>query len=54
VKELPGLPGSDPRKAVLALALWDQTTVSQSWIAERLCMKSAANVSQILRRLKDR
>jgi REP element-mobilizing transposase RayT len=52
--ELPRLPGSDPRKAALALELWDQTTVSQSWLAERLWMKSAANVSQILRRMKNR
>ncbi len=44
------LPGLDPRKIALAQHLWEETTVSQSWIAERLRMKSAANVSQILRR----
>ena len=38
----------------LALELWQSTVVSQSWIAQRLAMKSAANVSQILRRIKTR
>ncbi len=31
-------------------AVGEQTTVSMQWIAERLRMRSAANVSQILRR----
>ena len=44
------LPGSDVRKVVIAQAIWESTTVSQSWIAERLRMSSAANVSQQLRR----
>jgi hypothetical protein len=43
--------GSDPRKVLLADLLWRRTVVSQEWLAERLAMKSAANVSQQLRRL---
>lgn len=50
-KDLPGLKGSDPRKLALAELLWKRTTVSQEWIAEKLSMRSAANVSQHLRRL---
>ena len=45
--------GSDPRKLALAELLWKRTTVSQAWIAERLGMRSAANVSQQLRRYAD-
>jgi hypothetical protein len=48
--ELDRLPGSDPRKVAIARAVWEETTVSLGWIAERLRMRSAANVSQILRR----
>ena len=50
-KDLAGLKGSDPRKLALAELLWKGTTVSQDWIAEKLSMRSAANVSQQLRRL---
>jgi indole-3-glycerol phosphate synthase len=50
-KELRALKGSDPRKLVLAELLWKRTTVSQQWLAEKLSMRSAANVSQQLRRL---
>ncbi len=50
-KELAAIPGSDPRKIVLARLLWRGTTVSQVWLAERLAMRTAANVSQQLRRL---
>ena len=32
--------------------LWEQTTVGQSWIAHRLRMGTAANVSQQIRRAK--
>jgi hypothetical protein len=49
-EELAGLPGSDGRKVALARLLWQRTTVSQGWIAERLAMRSAANVSQQIRR----
>jgi REP element-mobilizing transposase RayT len=44
------LKGSDPRKVFLAELLWRRTTVSQVWLAEKLAMRSAANVSQLLRR----
>ena len=50
-KDLTALKGSDPRKLALAELLWKETTVSQAWIAEKLSMRSAANVSQQLRRL---
>jgi hypothetical protein len=49
--ELGELKGSAARKLLLAELLWRRTTVSQEWLAERLAMKSAANVSQQLRRL---
>ena len=49
-RELCATRGSDPRKIALAQLLWRRTTVSQSWLAERLAMRSAANVSQLLRR----
>ncbi|MDR3406328.1 MAG: transposase [Chthoniobacter sp.] len=51
-ENLETLPGSDPRKVRIARAVWDQTTVPLAWIAERLEMRSAANVSQILRRAR--
>jgi hypothetical protein len=47
---LSSLPGSDARKAALASLLLDRTVARQSWIAERLAMRSAANVSQQVRR----
>jgi putative transposase len=49
--ELSRLKGSDPRKLMLADHLWRRTTVSQEWLAQHLSMRSAANVSQQLRRL---
>jgi len=49
--EVANLKGSDARKLLLADLLWRRTTVSQEWLAEKLAMKSAANVSQQLRRL---
>lgn len=48
--ELGHLPGSDVRKTALASLLLEQTVARQSWIAERLAMRSAANVSQQVRR----
>ena len=48
---LAAVKGSDPRKVLLADLLWRRTVVSQEWLAEKLAMKSAANVSQQLRRL---
>jgi hypothetical protein len=49
-RELSGLSGSDARKVAIARAIWEQTMVSQQWVAQRLYMRSAANVSQQLRR----
>jgi hypothetical protein len=37
-------------KAALAKLLWERTMVSQPWLARHLHMKSAANVSQVLKR----
>jgi REP element-mobilizing transposase RayT len=51
-EELERLPGNDPGKVEIARAVWEQTTVSMGWIAEHLRMRSAANVSQILRRVR--
>ncbi len=49
-KALEDLPGSDVRKVALADLLTSRTVARQSWIAERLAMRSAANVSQQVRR----
>jgi putative transposase len=46
--------GSEPQKVLLAQLLHDRTTVSLKWIAQRLFMRSASNVSQQLRRMKIR
>ena len=51
--ELPQLPGNEPRKVALAQLLRERTVVSNQWLAEQLAMRSAANVSQILRRAKE-
>jgi putative transposase len=48
------LPGSDVRKTALANLLLERTVARQSWIAERLAMRSAANVSQQVRRYRIR
>jgi len=45
--------GSDARKLVTASQLSKRTGVQQGWVAELLRMKSAANVSQQLRWLRD-
>jgi hypothetical protein len=51
-EELVRLKGSDARKVRIAKRIKEQTTVKLSWIAERLEMKSATNVSQQLSREK--
>jgi putative transposase len=51
VADLESVKGSDPRKVLLADLLWRRTVVSQEWLAEKLRMRSAANVSQQMRRL---
>ncbi len=48
--QLAELKGSDPRKVALAGLLWRKTVASQEWIAEKLQMRSATNVSKQLRR----
>jgi putative transposase len=50
--ELKASKGSEPRKVSLAWAIARSTTMSQSWIADRLNMRSAANVSQQVRRFE--
>ena len=53
-KELGALPANEARKVALARLVWEKTTVSQSWIAERLKMGNAANVSLALHRAQGR
>jgi hypothetical protein len=50
--DLESLPGNDPRKVSIARYIHQSTTTPQGWTAERLQMKSAANVSQQLGRAK--
>lgn len=50
--ELALLPGNDLRKVVVAQVVWEQTTVGMKWINQKLAMKSAANASQQIRRLR--
>jgi hypothetical protein len=45
-KELKAPPGSDVRKVAIAVKIWENTTMSMSWISENLEMKSAANARQ--------
>jgi REP element-mobilizing transposase RayT len=52
-EELSRLPGTDSRKVALARLISRNTTVGNDWLAQQLGMRSAANVSQILR-LEDR
>jgi putative transposase len=49
-EELDSSKGSYGPKVAIAWALHRRTTISQGWIAQRLRMKSAANVSQQIRR----
>jgi putative transposase len=51
-KALEGLPGSDLRKVAIADLITGRTIARQGWIAERLAMRSAANVSQQVRRYR--
>jgi len=52
VKELSSLPGSDVRKVALANLVLERTVARQSWIAEKLAVRSAANLSQQVRRYR--
>ena len=51
LEEMKKLKGGDARKAAMAEVIWKKTTVSRGWIAEKLSMKSAANVGAAMRRL---
>jgi hypothetical protein len=46
------LPGAIRGRSLWPGLLWWGTTVSQVWLAERLAMRSAANVSQQWRRVR--
>jgi len=47
-KKLDVLPKGNAKKAVLAWLLRKHTTVSRSWIAERLCMGDASRVTKLV------
>jgi hypothetical protein len=49
-EDLGRLKGSDPRKVAIARVIRRRTTVSMSWLADHLSMRSPANVSQQIRR----
>lgn len=51
-ENLKDLKGSHPVKVAIAVALKQQTTLGNPWIAEQLSMKSAGNVSQLARRYR--
>ena len=51
-RDLEEMPANEKRKVEIARAIWSRTTVSQGWIAERLRMRNAANVSLALHRSK--
>jgi REP element-mobilizing transposase RayT len=51
-QDLARLKSSDPRKLALALLIRKKTSASNIWLAEHLHLKSAANVSQRLRRIQ--
>jgi len=53
-RELDSLPGSDVRKVALANLLLERTVARQSWIADRLAMRSATNVSEQVGRYRTR
>jgi hypothetical protein len=51
-RELGKLKGSDARKVAIARVIRRRTTVSLGWIAQHLSMRSAANASQQIQRIK--
>ncbi|MEO6848024.1 MAG: transposase [Chthoniobacterales bacterium] len=53
LKDLLKLPPNNIKKAKLATCVHEQTTVSLQWLSQHLQMKSASNVSHIIRRLKN-
>jgi putative transposase len=44
------LPRGDCRRVAVAWALWRKTSLKQAWIAERLSLRSAGNVSERVRK----
>ena len=52
--ELIALPNTNPYKMELAFELATRTTLNQEWIARRLSMKSAANVSRLVSKWRSR
>jgi putative transposase len=54
VRELDSLPGSDVRKVAFASLILERTVPRQSWIADKLAMRSAVNVSQQVSRYRAR
>ena len=53
-RELDSLPGSDVRNVALASLILERTVARQSWIANKLATRNAANVSQQVRRYRAR
>lgn len=49
-RDLEDLPGNDSRKVEIAAEVWARTSASQVWLAKRLRMGSAGNVSLVLHR----
>jgi hypothetical protein len=47
-RDLEALPGNDSRKVEIAAEVWARTSASQIWLARRLRMGSAGNVSLVL------
>lgn len=43
----------DWKRASIASRIWRETNVTQCWLAERLGLRSPANVSQTIRRFKN-
>ena len=51
-KDLERLPRGDPRKVAVGKLVTERTVASCGWLAARLKMRSAANVSQTLRKME--
>ena len=50
-KDLARRPSTDLCMVTLASKMWGKTTVSQSWIAEKLEMKNPANLRRVIHRM---
>ena len=53
-KDVADLAGGDLRRVAIAWAVFRLSCASQKWIAEKLSMKSAPNVSQQIKRFESR